>query len=131
LGVELVRRAFSLYDIEQFLKEEGDERVSENAVITLEKELEDMLVELVNEARVYANYAGRQNTITNSDLAFVAKSGGRRHIVAKSSAINHRKTRRRLSVYERYRGFPLKNHSTASALRPSASATNAASMSHI
>ncbi len=82
--------------------------MSENAVITLEKELEDTLVELVNEAKVYANYAGRQNTITNSDVDFVAKSVGRVAIVSKSSATSHRKARRRLSTYERYRGFPLK-----------------------
>ncbi len=105
----MAKRAFSLYDIEQFLKEEGAERVSENAVTTLEKELEDTLKELVEEAEVYANYAGRKKMITNSDLAFVSGHNG--HNAERMSVLNtvkpRRTRRRRLSNYEISRGFPL------------------------
>ena len=64
-------RGFSLYDIEQYLKEAGAERVNEKAVISLEKELEDTVNELVEEAIVYANYAGRKKLIKSSDIALV------------------------------------------------------------
>ena len=71
-GVGLVKqRSFSLYDIEQFLKEAGAEKINEKAVITLEQELEQTVNELVGEASFYANYAGRKNVIKCSDLELV------------------------------------------------------------
>lgn len=70
------RRGFSLYDIEQFLREAGAEKVNEKAVISLQKELSDTVKELVEEASVYANYAGRSRMIKRSDLALI--SGKRR-----------------------------------------------------
>lgn len=109
LGVRLAKRVFSLYDIEQFLKDEGAERVNENAVATLAKELEDTVKELVSEAQVYANYAGRTKVIRRSDVAFASKSN--RHSAGKRAVLNHspakRTARRKLSNYEVYRGFPL------------------------
>ena len=65
------QRSFSLYDIEQFLKEAGAEKINEKAVITLEQELEQTVNELVGEASFYANYAGRKNVIKCSDLELV------------------------------------------------------------
>ena len=69
------RRNISLYDIEEVLKVAGAERVHEKAIIGFETELEEMVRELVNEAQFYANYAGRRNLITNSDIE-LAENGG-------------------------------------------------------
>ncbi len=86
-------RAFSLYDIEEFLKEAGAEKINEKAVLSLEKELEDTVKELVDEAEVYANYAGRPEQIMNSDLKLVNGTGGRaRAMVAR---IKEKKAARR------------------------------------
>ncbi|HUC39091.1 MAG TPA: histone-like protein [Candidatus Acidoferrum sp.] len=89
-------RYFSLYDVEQFLKEVGSERINEGAVITLEKELEDTVRELVNEAQIYANYAGRKTLVTRSDIEFVSKSP-KRAIALTQIALNRstRKIRKR------------------------------------
>ena len=106
----MAKRVFSLYDIEQFLKDEGAERVNEDAVATLAKELEDTVKELVSEAQVYANYAGRKTVIRRSDIAFASKSNGHslnRRAAVLSRAPLKRVRRRRLSGYEVYRGFPL------------------------
>ncbi len=72
------RRGFSLYDIEQFLKESGCKRISEGAVISLEKELEDTVKELIVEAEVYANYAGRKKLIKRSDIELVKTASNRK-----------------------------------------------------
>ena len=69
------RRCFSLYDIEEYLKEVGAEKVSEKAVVGFEAELEEMVKELLGEAEFYANYAGRKKLITNSDLTLALDSG--------------------------------------------------------
>jgi histone H3/H4 len=68
------RRNFSLYDIEEVLKGAGATRVHEKAIISFETELEETVRELVSEAQFYANYAGRSNLITNSDIA-MAENG--------------------------------------------------------
>ncbi|MEM3227943.1 MAG: hypothetical protein QXR58_00715 [Candidatus Micrarchaeaceae archaeon] len=70
------KRRFSLYDIEEYLKEVGAERVNEKAVVCFEEELEDTVKELIEEAQFYANYAGRKKLITNSDIMLAIKSGG-------------------------------------------------------
>ena len=70
----MVNREFSLYDIEQFLREAGAEKVNERAVISLEKELEDTVKELLAEASVYANYAGRKS-IKRSDIVLLHRHG--------------------------------------------------------
>ena len=87
-------RGFSLYDIEQFFREAGAERVNEEAVTTLERELEDMVKELVSEAQVYANYAGRKRLVRRSDLD-LAKSNGRNLIVKRRAAMASAIARRR------------------------------------
>jgi histone H3/H4 len=65
------KREFSLYDIEQFLREAGAERVNEKAVISLEQEIEDTVKELVDEASMYAGYAGRKRLIKSADIDLV------------------------------------------------------------
>jgi histone H3/H4 len=70
-------RGFSLYDMEQFLKDAGAGRVNETAVVSLEKELNDTVRQLVEDAQVYANYAGRKRIIKGADIAF-ARAGRRR-----------------------------------------------------
>ncbi len=75
-------RGFSLYDMEQFLKDAGAERINEKAVVSLERELNDTVKQLVENAQVYANYAGRKRVIKRSDIA-LARTGGKagRHIL--------------------------------------------------
>ena len=70
-------RGFSLYDMEQFLKDAGAERINEKAVVSLEKELNDTVKQLVEDAQVYANYAGRKRMIKRADVALVRGSGPR------------------------------------------------------
>lgn len=67
------KRVFSLYDIEQFLKDAGAERVKEKAVVSLAQELEDTVKELVDDAQVYANYAGRTKLIKSSDIELASE----------------------------------------------------------
>lgn len=69
-------RGFSLYDMEQFFKDAGASRVNEKAVVSLEKELNDTVKQLVDEAQLYANYAGRKKTIKMSDVS-LARTRGR------------------------------------------------------
>ncbi len=88
-------RAFSLYDIEEFLKEAGAQRINERAVESLEKELESTVNELINDARLYANYAGRTRTITNSDIN-MAKNG-----VPKNAVLTRIRARRRVLTTKR------------------------------
>jgi hypothetical protein len=78
-------REFSLYDIEEFLKEAGAERINEKAVINLEKELENTVKELINEAHLYANYAGRSKLIKEEDVKLVSK---RRYVPTKKQRIS-------------------------------------------
>ena len=61
--------------MEQFLKDAGADRIHEKAVVSLEKELNDTVKQLVEDAQVYANYAGRKRIIKRSDIAL---AGGRR-----------------------------------------------------
>ncbi|MGC8572054.1 MAG: histone-like protein [Candidatus Micrarchaeia archaeon] len=84
-------RDFSLYDIEEFLKAAGAERINEKAVIDLEKELEHTVKELIDEAYVYANYAGRKKLIKEEDVKLVNK---RRYVPVKhkiQARINNKK----------------------------------------
>ncbi len=69
VGVEVTRnRGFSLYDIEQFLKDAGAEKVNERAIICLEKELRDTVDQLLEGATMCANHAGRSKRIRRSDV---------------------------------------------------------------
>ncbi len=76
------KRVFSLYDIEQFLKDAGAEKVTEKAAISLERELQDTVNGLVSEATFYANYAGRKRVINNSDLALARNVGNVKRRIA-------------------------------------------------
>jgi len=88
------QRSFSLYDIEEFLKEAGAEKINEKAVISLEQELENTVKELIGEASFYANYAGRKNLIKSSDLELVQPKRASKRIIyshAKSKKVLIRK----------------------------------------
>ena len=69
-------RAFSLYDVEQFIREAGAERVTEDAVLDLERELEKLTETLANRAIRYAAHAGRRRLIKKNDVLLVRE--GRR-----------------------------------------------------
>jgi histone H3/H4 len=95
-------RGFSLYDIEQFIREAGAEKVTEDAVMNLERELEKLTEKLTNKAMRYANHAGRKKLIKREDVALARK------------------------VSSHY-----SNYSNPAALRRKARITNAASIRHI
>jgi histone H3/H4 len=82
------KRLFSLYDIEQFLREAGAERVNEKAVISFEQELESTLNGLLNEVEKYANYAGRTKLINGSDVRLLGSGRltPRKHMAAKAKS---------------------------------------------
>jgi histone H3/H4 len=54
--------------MEDFLKEAGAERVTEDAVLNLEKELEKLTETLAKKAMVYAAHAGRTKLINKNDV---------------------------------------------------------------
>ncbi len=70
-------KKFSYYDIEQFLREAGAERINETAIKSFEEELKDALNEYLDEAQVYANHAGRVRMVTGSDIDMAVTCGGR------------------------------------------------------
>lgn len=91
------QRGFSLYDVEEFLKNAGAERINENAVACLEREIEETVKDMVGEARVYANYAGRKALIRHADVELIG-TNSRRMLVyggthSKKRAAVKRKTR--------------------------------------
>ncbi len=61
-------RVFSLYDVEQFLRDAGAEKVHEKAIRSFEEELRNTLKEFINDAETCANYAGRRKLITKEDV---------------------------------------------------------------
>lgn len=61
-------RKFSLYEVEQFIREAGAERVTEDAVLNLERELEKLAEKIANKAIRYAEHAGRRKLIRKSDI---------------------------------------------------------------
>ena len=67
-------REFSLYDIEQFLREAGAERVTEDAVMNLERELEKLTDKVANKAIRYAAHAGRKKLIKKEDILLTRKA---------------------------------------------------------
>lgn len=64
----MTERKFSLYDIEQFLREAGAERVTEDAVLNLERQLEKLADKVTNRAMKYAAHAGRKKLIKREDI---------------------------------------------------------------
>jgi DNA-binding protein len=70
----LVERKFSLYDIEQFIREAGAERVTEDAVLELERELEKLAEKVAKRAKQYAEHAGRKRLIRTDDVMLTGKT---------------------------------------------------------
>ena len=62
------KRVFSLYDIEQFIREAGAEKVTEDAVRDLEKEIERLANSIAKKSIRYAEHAGRTKLIRTSDV---------------------------------------------------------------
>ena len=69
-------KAYSLYDIEDFLKEAGAERVTEDAVLNLERELENLTEIVANKAIKYAAHAGRRKMINKNDVLLTDNHSG-------------------------------------------------------
>jgi hypothetical protein len=80
----MVKKCFSLYDIEEFLREAGAESFNEKTVFSLKKELEELTNEIVSSAQSYANYAGRKSTIKESDVKMVIENGSTGLILKRS-----------------------------------------------
>ncbi len=68
-----------MYDVEQFIREAGAEKVNERAVICLERELKETADHLVELAATYANHAGRTAVIKRSDVVLANGIKPRRH----------------------------------------------------
>ncbi len=66
-------RKFSMYDVEALIKEAGAERVTEDAVLTLEKELERLTEKMGDRAFGYAKHAGRRRLIKKDDVLLIEK----------------------------------------------------------
>ena len=81
-GVYLNKKGFSYYDIEQFLREAGAEKINEKAIVSFEEELESTVKELANEAVMYAKYAGRNTLITDCDVDMVNSCGAKKLYIA-------------------------------------------------
>lgn len=69
-----MERKFSLYDIEQFIREAGAERVTEDAVLNLERELEKLADRIADNAMKYAEHAGRRKLIKRDDILLTRKA---------------------------------------------------------
>lgn len=81
-GVYLNKKGFSYYDVEQFLRDAGAEKINEKAIVSFEEELESTVKELANEAVLYAKYAGRNTLITDRDVSMVGSCGAKKLYVA-------------------------------------------------
>ncbi len=60
--------------MEQFIREAGAEKVTEDAVLDLEKELEKLAESITNKAMRYAEHAGRRKLIKKSDILLTKRS---------------------------------------------------------
>lgn len=80
----LAKRTFSMYDVEQFLRDAGADRVNERAVVCLEKELKETADHLVELAAMYANHAGRNRIIKRSDV-MLARGGRHSRVPRRAS----------------------------------------------
>ena len=69
----MANRKFSLYDIEQFIREAGAERITEDAVTGLEKEIARFAEQIANNAMKYAKHAGRKKLIRSADILLTSK----------------------------------------------------------
>ncbi len=78
------QRRFSLYDVEQFIREAGAERVTEDAVLDLERELEKLAEKMTNKAVRYAAHAGRRKLIKREDILLL-RSGSKKAYIGSSA----------------------------------------------
>ena len=62
------KRGFSLYDIEQFIRAAGGEKIAEDAILDLERELEKLTERITKQAMRYAQHAGRKKLIRKEDI---------------------------------------------------------------
>lgn len=88
------RRGFSLYDMEQFFRDVGAERVNEKAIVSMEQELRETVQELIEDASMYASYAGRNKLIKHSDI-LLASRGARGQKASANGAVLRNSIRRK------------------------------------
>jgi histone H3/H4 len=74
-GNTVIKKSFSLYEIEQFIREAGAEKVTEDAVLRLEEEIEKLAEQMTERSRVYAQHAGRK-TIKADDVRLIFDGSG-------------------------------------------------------
>ena len=79
-------RAYSLYDIEQFIREAGAERVTEDAVLDLEREMERLTEMLASKAIRYAEHAGRRRLIKKQDVLLTRRPSYRNPVSLRAKA---------------------------------------------
>ncbi len=109
----MAERKFSLYDIEQFIREAGAEKVTEDAVLDLERELEKLAENITNKAMRYAEHAGRRRLIRKSDIMLTKGTG------LPFAPSNSRNSNRKIVAYKR-----------PTSLRPNARRTKTISIAH-
>jgi histone H3/H4 len=79
----LQKREFSFYDIELFLREAGAKRIDERTMSRFERQMEEDLTQLLEEAKVYANHAGRSTVIKTSDINLIGGKRKGRFLISK------------------------------------------------
>ena len=67
-----MRAVFSLYEMDELLREAGADRVSEDASKKLAELLEDNAKQILLKAKVYAKHAGRRH-VTKKDIQLAFK----------------------------------------------------------
>lgn len=92
---------FSLYDIEQFIREAGAEKVTEDAVLDLERELEKLAESIGNKAKRYAEHAGRRKLIRKSDILLTTQDSGSNYKAAPTQRIGRMPRRPTIVVRQR------------------------------
>lgn len=73
IGDRVGQKEFSLYEIEQFIREAGAEKVTEDAVRDLEREIERLANTITKKAITYAEHAGRRKLIRTSDVVLTRR----------------------------------------------------------
>ncbi len=71
------KRVFSLYEIEQFIRDAGAEKVTEDAVRDLEREIERLANTITKKAIRYAEHAGRKKLIRTADVLLTKDTDSR------------------------------------------------------
>lgn len=97
----MVVRRFSLYDIEQFIREAGAEKVTEDAVLNLERELEKLAEKLSNRAIRYAGHAGRKKLIKREDILLIGNANNSHAYIMPVNLSRRPRMTNRASIIER------------------------------